>query len=210
MPTTDVIADNVIAETGAAFPVSVIKKKIIETARDFCKFNMALNKPVQQIVESSTADASKNYAQSITVSPYTDTEPCGIFGLTVNGYKLASVERDAVSPSSSASPLYHQGGIYFDFSNSTTCLIHPLQAGGDVRFFVGFRPALTASQIDDEFWGRYGQDIMFGIKSKLFMMSGYRSTAIDLAVGFGAEYERLKKRARGEVNRMVIGEYLCS
>lgn len=209
MPLIDSIADIVGAETGGAFPLSLVKSKILDVTRDFCKFSLILNKGVAAIVEATSIDSTKNFAATITIVPYTETEPCGIFGLTVNGCKLASVERDAVSPSG-ASPIYHVGGIFHKFSGQTTCLIHPLQSGGDVRFSAGFMPTTTATQIDDTFWSLYGNGVMFGIKASLFAMSGYKTTDPNAATMFGREYYAAKRKARGDVNNLIIGECLCS
>lgn len=51
--------DIVIADTGGFFSPNVIKRQLIETARDFCRFSMALNKDVAAVVDATSIDASK-------------------------------------------------------------------------------------------------------------------------------------------------------
>ena len=208
MPTSDAICDIVIADTGGFFSPNVIKRQLIETARDFCRFSMAFNKDVAAVVDATSIDASKNYAASVVIPIVADCEAFGIFGLTMNGRKVACVERGANSPLG-ASILSHTGGVFFDLSNPTTCLIHPVPSGGDIRFLAAFMPTMAAVSINDELWDSYGAGIIAGTKANLLMMPGYQTYNPQMAVAFSAEFQKAKRTARGKVNMALIGESLC-
>ena len=204
-------AEGVItAETGTFFAPELVNRLVIEAARDLCRFSFALNKSVSGIFASTDSDETKNHAVSLFFTPYTDTEPCGMFGLVVNGYKTAGVERDADSPYGATFVLNHNGGIFYEFSNQTTCLIHPFQNGGDIRGFVAFMPTIAATQLDDGLWGLYGPGIISGVKAKLLMMPGYQTTNPNAATMFANEFIAAKRKARSDVNKRIVGEALCS
>lgn len=205
MPTSDAICDIVIADTGGFFAPNVIKRQLIETARDFCRFSMALNKDVAAVVDATSIDASKNYAASVVIPIVADCEAFGIFGLTMNGRKVACVERGANSPLG-ASILSHTGGVFFDLSNPTTCLIHPVPSGGDIRFFAAFMPSMAAASINDELWDSYGAGIIAGTKANLLMMPGYQTFNANAATLFANVYAASKKKARSDVSKKIIGE----
>ena len=204
------ITDIVIAESGGFFSPEFASKVIVEVSRDFCRYSFVLNKYSAEVFYAADVDPDANYSVIAALYPYTDTEPCGLFGLTVNGLKMAGVERDAVSPSGAVSAVGNSGGLFYSFSTQTTCQIHPLPYGGDVRFFTAFMPLKTASQIEDALWNLYGDGIMNGIKAKLLMMPGYQTSNPNAAVVFGNEYLKAKKAARADANRLVIGEVICS
>ena len=204
------IVDSVTAETGGVFSPEFTSKVIVDVSRDFCRYSFVLNKYSADVFYAADVDSDANYSVIAALSPYTDTEPCGVFGLTVNGLKMAGVERDAVSPSGAVSAIGNSGGLFYSFSTQTTCLIHPLPYGGDVRFFTAFMPLKTASQIEDALWNSYGNGLMSGIKAKLLMMPGYQTSNPNAAIVFGNEYMVAKKAARADVNRKVIGETICS
>ena len=204
------IVDSVTAETGGVFSPEFASKVIVDVSRDFCRYSFAMNKYSAEVFQAADVDPDANYSVISALYPYTDTEPCGLFGLTVNGLKMAGVERDAVSPSGAVSAVGNSGGLFYSFSTQTTCQIHPLPYGGDVRFFAAFMPVITASQIEDALWNLYGDGIMNGIKAKLLMMPGYQTSNPNAAVVFGNEYLRAKKMARADTNRLVIGEVICS
>lgn len=208
MPTSDAICDIVIADTGGFFSPNVIKRQLIETARDFCRFSMAFNKDVAAVVDATSIDASKNYAASVVIPTVADCEAFGIFGLTMNGRKMACVERGANSPLG-ASILSHTGGIFFDLSDPTICLLHPLPTGGDIRFMAAYIPKTTALSLSDDLWDSYGTGIIAGTKANLLMMPGYQTYNPQMAIAFSAEYQKSRRTARGEVNHKLIGESLC-
>ena len=204
------INEMIMAEAGGFFAQPLSDRIIIETARDFCRYSMVLNKYSAEVFQASDVDPDANFSVIAALYPYPETEPCGFFGLTVNGLKMAGVERDAVSPSGATAFINNCGGIYYKFSTQTTCQIHPLPYGGDVRFFTAFMPVKTSTQIDDSLWCLYGEGIMNGIKAKLLMMPGYQTSNPNAAVVFGNEYLRAKKEARADANRLVVGEVICS
>ena len=204
------LCDTVRADTGCFFPDNIITRVVLDVVGDFCRYSMILNKYSAEVFQASDVDADENYSVIAALSPYADTEPCGLFGLTVNGVKMAGVERDAVSPSGAVSTAGNSGGLFYSFSTQTTCQIHPLPYGGDVRFFAAFMPVKTASQIEDALWSLYGEGIMNGIKARLLMMPGYQTSNPNAAVVFGNEYLKAKKTARADANRLVIGEVICS
>ena len=206
MPSLNEIADNVMAETGGFFAPEFASRVIVDISRDFCRYSMVLSRYSAEVFHASDVDTDANYSVIAALSPYSDTEPCGLFGITVNGVKLAGVERDAVSPSGAVSAATSSGGLFYSFSTQTTCQIHPLPYGGDVRFFTAFMPVKTASQIEDALWSLYGEGIMNGIKARLLMMPGYQTSNPNAAVVFGNEYMKAKKAARADANRLVIGE----
>lgn len=197
MPTTDAITDKVISETGIATAHSLVKQKVLDTVRDFCVFTYALSRPNAAVVLAENIIEANNYGASVTIVTPSDTKACGIFGLRVNGVGVSCIERDITTPSG-AIPIYGGNKLYYKFSGST-CIIHPLMTGGDIRFEAAFAPLATASQIDDDLWDDYGDAIMYGIKASLFMMPGYRTTNLDMGVGLGKAYESLKLKARGNV-----------
>ncbi len=203
------ITDIVIAETGGFFSPEFAAKVIIDVSRDFCRYSFSLNKYSAEVFQASDVDADANYSVIASLYPYEETEPCGFFGLTVNGLKMAGVERDAVSPSGAVSVVGNSGGIFYSFSTKTTCQIHPLPYGGDVRFFAAYMPKMAAIKISDNLWSLYGQGIMSGTKARLFMMPGYQTSNPNAAVVFGNEYLKAKKEARAEVNKKIMGEVLC-
>ena len=203
------ISDIVIAESGGFFSPEFASKVIVDISRDFCRYSSVLNKYSAEVFQAAEVDTDANYSVMAAISPYADTEPYGVFGLTVNGLKMAGVERDAVSPSGAVSTVGNSGGLFYSFSTQTTCQIHPLPYGGDVRFFTAFMPLKTASQIEDALWNLYGDGIMNGIKAKLLMMPGYQTSNPNAAVVLGNEYLKAKKAARANANRLVIGEVVC-
>ena len=71
-------------------------------------------------------------------------------------------------------------------------------------------PVVGATQIEDVLWNSYGNGLMSGIKAKLLMMPGYQTSNPNAAIVFGNEYTAAKKAARADINRMVIGETICS
>ena len=204
------ITDLVIAETGGFFSPEFVSRIIVDVSRDFCRYSFVLNKYSAEVFYAADVDPDANYSVVAALYPYTDTEPCGVFGLTVNGLKMAGVERDAASPSGAVSAAGNSGGLFYSFSTQTTCQIHPLPYGGDVRFFAAFMPLKTASQIEDALWSLYGEGIMNGIKARLLVMPGYQTSNPNAAVVFGNEYLKAKKTARADANRLVIGEVICS
>ena len=210
MPLVGDIADMIMADTGGFFAPDVVSRVAVEVSRDFCRYTMALSRYQAEVFTSDDVDHDEGYSVLMAVQPYADTEPCGIFGITVNGYKLAGIEREVSTPSGAAVVSPGNGGIFYRFSTQTTCQIHPLPYGGDVRFFAAFMPAVGATQIEDVLWNSYGNGVMSGIKAKLLMMPGYQTSNPNAAVVFGNEYMVAKKAARADVNRKVIGETICS
>lgn len=210
MPLVDDIADMVLADTGGFFAPDVVSRVAVEVSRDFCRYTKALNKYHAELFVADDVDSEEGSSVIMAVQPFTDTEPCGIFGITVNGYKLAGIEREASTPSGAAVVSPGNGGIFYKFSTQTTCQIHPLPYGGDVRFFAAFMPVVGATQIEDLLWNSYGNGLMSGIKAKLLMMPGYQTSNPNAAIVFGNEYMAAKKAARADINRMVIGETICS
>lgn len=204
----DNIADHIISDTGLFFDPSLTGRTILSVCRDFCEYTLFLNKSVQGIVSYDSAILEKNYAQPFAIAAIAGCEPVRVYGLSVNGYKMSCEERDAVSPSGASAPIYHPGGIYYEFSDPTTCLIHPLHSGGDVRFMVGFRPSLSAVEIPDELYSRKASAIEAGVKARLLSMPGYSSFNAQMSGLFMAEYVNEKRKARAEVNRTIIGEML--
>lgn len=210
MPLVGDIADMVLVDTGGFFAPDVVSRVAVEVSRDFCRYTKALNQYQAEVFTSDDVDHDEGYSVLMAVQPFTDTEPCGIFGITVNGYKLAGIEREASTPSGAAVVSPGNGGIFYKFSTQTTCQIHPLPYGGDVRFFAAFMPVVGATQIEDLLWNSYGNGLMSGIKAKLLMMPGYQTSNPNAAIVFGNEYMAAKKAARADINRMVIGETICS
>lgn len=210
MPLVGDIADMIMADTGGFFAPDVVSRVAVEVSRDFCRYTKALNQYQAEVFTSDDVDHDEGYSVLMAVQPFTDTEPCGIFGITVNGYKLAGIEREASTPSGAAVVSPGNGGIFYKFSTQTTCQIHPLPYGGDVRFFAAFMPVVGATQIEDLLWNSYGNGLMSGIKAKLLMMPGYQTSNPNAAIVFGNEYMAAKKAARADINRMVIGETICS
>ena len=209
MPSLSDIRDRVIADTGGFFAPDLVSRVAVETARDFCRYTMALSRYHADVFDSGDVDIDAGYSVIMAVQPYKDTEPCGIFGITVNGYKLAGIERDASTPSGAAVVSPGNGGIFYKFSAQTTCQIYPLPYGGDIRFFAAFMPVVGATQIEDVLWNSYGNGVMSGIKAKLLMMPGYQTSNPNAAVVFGNEYMAAKKTARADTVKLVIGERLC-
>ena len=210
MPSLSDICDSVVADTGGFFAPDLVSRVAVETARDFCRYTKALNRYHTDLFMADDVDSEEGCSVIMAVQPFTDTEPCGIFGITVNGYKLAGIEREASTPSGAAVVSPGNGGIFYKFSTQTTCQIHPLPYGGDVRFFAAFMPVVGATQIEDLLWNSYGNGLMSGIKAKLLMMPGYQTSNPNAAIVFGNEYMAAKKAARADINRMVIGETICS
>ena len=210
MPSISEIADSVMAETGGFFSPEFVSKTAVSVVRDFCRYSFVLNRYVAEVFTSEDVDSDNNQSVIAAINPYTDTEPCGLFGLSVNGVKLAGVERDAISPSDAATAMSSCGGLFYKFGTQTTCHIHPLPYGGDVRFFAAFMPVISAHQIEDALWNLYGDGIINGIKAKLLMMPGYQTSNPNAAVVFGNEYLMAKKMARADTNRLLIGEVICS
>ena len=171
---------------------------------------MALSRYQAEVFTSDDVDHDEGCSVIMAVQPFTDTEPCGIFGITVNGYKLAGIEREVSTPSGAAVVSPGNGGIFYRFSTQTTCQIHPLPYGGDIRFFAAFMPVVGATQIEDVLWNSYGNGLMSGIKAKLLMMPGYQTSNPNAAVVFGNEYMAAKKTARADTNKLVIGASICS
>lgn len=210
MPLVGDIADMVLADTGGFFAPDIVSRAVIDTSREFCRYTKALNKYHAELFVADDVDSEEGSSVIMAVQPFTDTEPCGIFGITVNGYKLAGIEREASTPSGAAVVSPGDGGIFYKFSTQTTCQIHPLPYGGDVRFFAAFMPVVGATQIEDVLWNSYGNGLMSGIKAKLLMMPGYQTSNPNAAIVFGNEYTAAKKAARADANRLVIGEVICS
>lgn len=208
MPTSSAILDMVIADTGGFFAAPVVQRATSEVVRDFCRYSKAMHTQSAAIVAATSIDATKNQSAAVAITPIADCEPFGIFGLTVNGRKTACVERGADSPLG-ASPIEYQGGLFFEISTPTTCRIHPLPGGGDIRFFTAFLPTVSAGQINDDLWNRYGQGILAGIKANLLMTTGYRSSNPQMAIAFAAEFKAARKTARGDTNKKLIGSRLC-
>lgn len=203
MPTIDTIIDMVVAETGAAIPGAVARQKIIEVARGFCLFTGALSKSVSAIVPVESIIPESNYGSPVAFTAPAETEPCGIFGLRVNGVGVSCIERDILTPSG-AIPISGKGELYYKFSGST-CIIHPLSQGGDIRFEVFFRPTNTATQINDDLWNEYADTIILGIKAAVFLMAGYKFSNPGMAVSFLSAYDSMKKKARGEIAMRLAG-----
>ena len=210
MPLVGDIADMIMADTGGFFAPDVVSRVAVEVSRDFCRYTKALNRFQAEVFTSDDVDSEEGCSVIMAVQPFTDTEPCGIFGVTVNGYKLAGIEREVSTPSGAAVVSPGNGGIFYRFSTQTTCQIHPLPYGGDIRFFAAFMPVVGATQIEDVLWSSYGSGIMSGIKAKLLMMPGYQTSNPSAAVVFGNEYLMAKKMARADTNRLLIGEVICS
>ena len=206
MPLVGDIADMIMADTGGFFAPDVVSRVAVEVSRDFCRYTKALNQYQAEVFTSDDVDHDEGYSVLMAVQPFTDTEPCGIFGITVNGYKLAGIERDASTPSGAAVVSPGNGGIFYKFSTQTTCQIHPLPYGGDIRFFAAFMPVVGAASIDDALWGSYGHIIMSGVKARLLMMPGYQTSKQNVSSMFNAEYLEGKKTARANINRLLIGE----
>ena len=210
MPSLSDVCDRVIADTGGFFAPDLVSRVTVETARDFCRYTKALNMYYADLFMADDVDSEEGCSVIMAVQPFTDTEPCGIFGVTVNGYKLAGIEREVSTPSGAAVVSPGNGGIFYRFSTQTTCQIHPLPYGGDIRFFAAFMPVVGSTQIEDVLWNTYGNGVMSGIKAKLLMMPGYQTSNPNAAGGFGNESMVAKKAARADVNRKVIGETICS
>lgn len=203
MPAIDVIIDRVISETGAAVAAGVVKQKAIDTIREFCLFTGAMSVPVSAIVPIESVIAASNYGSPVTFTAPAETEPCGVFGLRISGRGVACIERDITTPLD-AMPVFGNRELFFKFSGST-CIVHPLQQGGDIRMEIFFRPTVAATQITDSFWDKYADIIMMGIKASVFMMAGYKFSNPQMAVSFLGAYESMKKKARGNVAMKLVG-----
>ena len=206
MPSLSDVCDRVIADTGGFFAPDLVSRVTVETARDFCRYTKALNMYYADLFMADDVDSEEGCSVIMAVQPFTDTEPCGIFGVTVNGYKLAGIEREVSTPSGAAVVSPGNGGIFYRFSTQTTCQIHPLPYGGDIRFFAAFMPVVGAASIDDALWESYGHIIMSGVKARLLMMPGYQTSKQNVSSMFNIEYLEGKKTARANINRLLIGE----
>lgn len=203
----DSISDRVISEVGAWFAPPAVKQAILDTARDFCRFSMTQNMSLSAIIAPESIVQADNYGATIAIPAQTDAEPCGVFGIQINGVKYSGVERGITIPSG-APPVYASGTIFYKFSSQTSLLLHPVQNGGSISVAVAFMPTTTATQISDTLWNEYGEGLAAGVKGKLLLMPNYTSFNPQMASAFTGEFEKAKRQARAAVNSALIGNYI--
>lgn len=210
MPLIDSLNDEIISDIGYFFAPPVIRRVVIEAAKDYCIFSGSMSRPVYVEITDSDIDKANNMAVSVDIDSFSEARPCGVFGITINGVKIAAVERDIGSPLGANGVIATSiKGIYYYFDDPTVCKVHPVLYPCKLLMTIAFAPEKTASQIDDEFWDKHGQAVLYGAKARLLSLPGYKSFNPQMAAVMQNEYVAAKRKARADVNKALIGETMA-
>ncbi len=187
-------------------PRVLITREVRRTITDFCRKSHVLKKDFEHQAVAADVDPALNYAVDVSISGIiANVKPYRLTGLRIDTDPWKTEQRDVLNEAANFRQLVATGIKYYRFPDDATVRIHPLeQRDNDLYLSVVFVPEDNATEIADELYDDWIDEIAAGAKSRLQRMPDKAWTNLDAAL----INMNLYRRGIAEASRKALSGFL--